>query len=419
MSRARGNEVVSRCIVRAEAKGTLMRTAQSYEGRRIKFDNRTLYNFGSCSYLGLERHPELRAAAVAAMDEYGTQFSISRAYLECGLYQELESNLEKMTGRPVLVAPSTTLAHIAALPVLIQDNDAVLLDHFAHASLHSATELLGDAPVHLVRHSRMDQVDQLVGELSCQYDRIWLIIDGIYSMFGDVAPFNELASLLDSYPRLHIYIDDAHATSWLGTHGRGGALMHFGHHDRVVVALSLNKAFSAAGGALALPNTELKMQIRRCGGPMLFSGPIQPPMLGAAVASSRLHLGVDHVDRQHELLRRIDYTLVAADKACLPLATRCQTPIFFIPCDSVDQVTDTVRGFFNRGFYVCPSIFPAVPLNRPGIRFTITLHNELEDIDAFIATARFMVKERLGKTVGSLGLIPDDSGPRAADSGNY
>ena len=110
-------------MAEAVAKCTMTRTAARNEGRCVELDGRKLYSFGSCSYLGLERRPELRAAAAAAVDEYGTQFSFSRAYLECALYQELESNLEKITGRPTLVAPSTTLAHMAALPVLVRDND--------------------------------------------------------------------------------------------------------------------------------------------------------------------------------------------------------------------------------------------------------------------------------------------------------
>ncbi len=68
-------------------------------------------------------------------------------------------------------------------------------------------------------------------------------------MRGDFAPYAELRALLDRYPQLYLYVDDAHATSWYGKHGRGAALMELGTHERVVVALSLNKAFSAAGGA--------------------------------------------------------------------------------------------------------------------------------------------------------------------------
>jgi len=394
VSSTRSNQMVCRSMAAAEAKGTMMRTAGRYLGRWVELGDRMLRNFGTCAYLAFDRRPELRNAVITATEEYGAQFSISRVYLECALYRELECNLERIAGRPTLVAPATTLAHMAALPVIVHDEDAVIIDQFAHASLHSATDLLRDVPVHLVRHSRIDQIDHLIQSLSPRHENIWLVVDGLYSMFGDFAPFQELAGLLDRWPQLHLYIDDAHATGWLGTHGRGGALTHFGHHKRVVVALSLNKAFGAAGGALALPDAELKTRIRRCGGPMLFSSPIQPPMLGAAVASSKLHLSDQHAATQAELLHRIDFTIAAAERARLPLATQHRTPIFFIPCDSVDQATDEAQRLLSEGFYVCPSAFPAVPVNRPGVRFTITLHNELEDIAALVEAAMAGIQRR-------------------------
>ena len=93
--------------------------------------------------------------------------------------------------------------------------------------------------------------------------------------------------------------------SWTGKHGRGVALTHLGDSERVVVALSLNKAFSGAGGALALPSDALRRRIRHCGGTMVFSGPIQPPMLGAAVASAKLHLDPSFDGLQAELHERI------------------------------------------------------------------------------------------------------------------
>ena len=382
----------------AESKGTMLRTAGRYEGRRIELDGRMLLNFGTCSYMALDKRSELRDAAAEAARAFGTQFSISRAYLECPLYRELESDLGEMVRRPVVVAPSTTLAHMAALPTIVRDEDAVVIDQFAHVSLHTAARLLRDVPVHLVRHSRLDVLEQLLTELSGRHGRIWLVIDGLYSMFGDFAPFEELAQLLERWPQLYLYVDDAHATGWLGTHGCGGALTQFGAHDRVTVALSLNKSFAAAGAALALPDEETKLRIRRCGGPMLFSGPIQPPMLGAALASVKLHRSADHPPAQAELLRRIDYARAAADRVGLDLATNFRTPIFFVRRDSVDQATSEVRWLMQRGFYVCASAFPAVPMNLPGIRFTITLHTDQADIDALIgAIAEAALEPRIDR----------------------
>jgi 7-keto-8-aminopelargonate synthetase-like enzyme len=92
-------------------------------------------------------------------------------------------------------------------------------------------------------------------------------------------------------------------------------------------------------------------------------------------------------------MRRIVYARTAAKEARLPLATSDRTPIFFLSCDSVGECIDAARQFGELGFFVCPSAFPAVPVNRPGVRFTVGLHNELGDIDALIAAARQVIPE--------------------------
>ena len=95
VSSTRSNDLVCRSMAAAEAKGTMMRRAGHYCGRFVELDGRMLRNLGTCSYLGFDKRPELKRAAIAATEEYGTQFSISRAYLECALYQELEMQSRK------------------------------------------------------------------------------------------------------------------------------------------------------------------------------------------------------------------------------------------------------------------------------------------------------------------------------------
>ncbi len=377
-------DTADRFVGAAEEQGVIMNRGGRYSGCGVEVDGLELKNFGSCSYLGLEVRPELKNGACDAAQRYGTQFPFSRAYLENPLYQELEAALRAMTDRHALVAASTTLAHFAALPVLMRDGDAVLVDQFVHASVHAATSLLRDTPIELLRHQRMDLLEDRLRALSPTCRRIFYLCDGVYSMRGDFAPFAELRALMERYPALHLYIDDAHATSWFGKGGRGAALSALGDSERVVVALSLNKAFAAAGGALLLPNQKLVQRIRRCGGPMLFSGPIQPPMLGAAVASARLHLSPEFPALQAELEGRIQHMAAALDRAELPRASHDETTVFMLPCDAPPIVFDVVRSLRKAGFYACPSVFPAVPVNQPGVRFTVTMHNSREDIDDFV-----------------------------------
>lgn len=386
LTRERKNNTVNRLIGEAEQQGLVCNTAESPNGPRCRLLGKDLSNFASCSYMALEAHPALRAGAAAALEEYGTQFAFSRAYLEAPLYQELEAALERITGRPTLVAASTTLAHLSALPVLVNDDDVVLIDQFAHASLHMATELLKGTLVERVRHNRMDMLEDKIKAHTRPGQRVWYVCDGVYSMLGDFTDFAALRGLLARYPQLHLYIDDAHATSWAGKHGRGAALTQLGDSERVIVTLSLNKAFSGAGGALALPTVELYGRLRRCGGTMVFSGPIQPPMLGASVASAKLHLEPSFAEMQAELLARLHTARAAIVRSELAVASSDETPIFMVQFDAAEQARRAVKEMMARGYYCSLSTFPAVPMDRPSLRFTVSRHNDLAEVPRFVET---------------------------------
>src|SRR6478609_9035672 len=394
LTRERKNKTVNRILEEARKFGLICNLAESANGPQCTIRGRQLSNFGSCSYMALECHPALVAGAAAALEEYGTQFHFSRAYVEAPLYVELEEALDAITGRPTLVAASTTLAHLSALPVLINDDDVVLIDQFAHASLHMATELLKGTLVERVRHNRMDFLEDKIKEHTRAGRAIWFVCDGVYSMLGDFAPFAALRELLERYPQLHLYVDDAHAVSWTGKHGRGVALTELGHSERVVVALSLNKAFSGAGGALALPSEALRRRIRHCGGTLVFSGPIQPPMLGAAVASAKLHLDPSFATLQDELYQRIRTAREAIARYELRVATEDWTPICMVQFDSAERARRAASEIMDRGYYCCYSSFPAVPIDRPSLRFTLSRHNSLAETARFVETLADVVGTR-------------------------
>jgi 7-keto-8-aminopelargonate synthetase-like enzyme len=211
-------------------------------------------------------------------------------------------------------------------------------------------------------------------------------------MLGDFAPYDALHFLLDKYPQLHLYVDDAHATSWLGPHGRGSALSQLADCDRMLVALSLNKAFSAAGGAIVYPNRAMRQRVRECGGPMLFSGPIQPPLLGAALAAAKLHMEPEFAELQHDLTDRIDAVNSLCDRLGIPLVNHEPSPIFFVRCGPVEDTFRLLHALREAGFFACAGMFPAVPHNKSGPRFTVSTHNTYADIhdflDAFATLAR-------------------------------
>jgi 7-keto-8-aminopelargonate synthetase-like enzyme len=374
----------------AEDARTLLQTADegAFSGRFMAYEGRQVLNFVCCSYLGLEQRADLKRAAISAIEQLGVQFSCSRAVIQSPQYEELEAALGRMTGGTAIVSASTTLAHIAALPVIVGPRDAVIIDQQAHASLHTACALLR-VPIDVVRHSRMNQLEDRLKLLSTKHEKVWYVLDGLYSMLGDFAPIAELRDLLQRYPALHLYVDDAHSTSWAGTHGRGYALERLPDRERVVGVLSLNKAFSAGGGALILHNEQLARQVRRAGGPLVFGGPLQPPLLAAAVASAKLHLSPELPLLQHALAERIDLTLKLADEYDVPFEDSSASPIFFIRCRTPEKTFSMIKGLReDHAIYTCPAFFPIVPRGQAGVRITVSLHNTMDDIRTLMSALR-------------------------------
>ena len=182
---------------------------ETITGKTLSIDNQKLTNFGSCSYLGLETNSILKEGAIDAVNRFGTQFSSSRTYLSLGLYHELESMLRDIFEKPLIVTASTTLGHLATLPVIIGENDAIVLDLQVHSSVQMACKILKarKVPIYVIPHNNMEALEKKIKNLNNQYDRIWYLADGVYSMYGDFAPFEKLEYFLNKYAKFHLYID--------------------------------------------------------------------------------------------------------------------------------------------------------------------------------------------------------------------
>ena len=368
------------------------------DGRSVRVRGQSALHFASCSYLGLELDPRLVEGVVDAVRRYGTQLSVSRAFLSAPPYAALEAMLGEITGGAVLVTPNTTLASAAALPSLVGERDAVLLDHQVHMTVQQVVPLLQrmGVPVAYVRHGRLDRLETRIAELAPRHRHVWFLLDGVYSMHGDLAPMDALAWLLARHEQLHLYVDDAHGTSWTGRNGRGHALEHLGDRRRVVVALSLNKAFGAAGGALVLPDEATRRWVRHTAAPMSFTGPLQPPMLGAALASARIHRSGEVETLQEALRARIRHANRRAEELDLPLLHRREiVPIRFVGLGPRAASTAMAEHLLARGLLTSCAVFPAVPAHQTGIRFTLTRHHRLEDVDRLLEEMAAFLPEAL------------------------
>jgi 7-keto-8-aminopelargonate synthetase-like enzyme len=354
----------------------------------IYLEGKKVINFGSCSYLGLEFDNRLKEASKQAIDDFGTQFSESRAYVSISLYKELEELFEKIFDSPVVITQTTTLGHIAAIPVLVGSEDCIIMDHQVHNSVQIAVNLVKSqgVTVELLRHNRIDLLEERVKFLRSKYKKIWYMADGIYSMYGDVSPVKEVYALMDKYPELHYYVDDAHGMSIYGKHGRGYVLNEMPIHKKAIVATSLVKAFPTGGAVLIFPTKEQAHLVRSCGSTLITSGPMQPSQLGAAIAAAKIHLTDEIYEMQNDLQDNIRFANLMLKKYNLPVVAPSDAAVFFIGVSLPKLGHNMVHRMMNKGYYVNLGIFPAVPMKNTGIRFTITKLHTYSQIEKMISS---------------------------------
>ncbi|WP_291724293.1 bifunctional aminotransferase class I/II-fold pyridoxal phosphate-dependent enzyme/GNAT family N-acetyltransferase [Bernardetia sp.] len=361
---------------------------EEIKGSKITIHDAEVINFGSCSYLGLEYHSKIKEGIIEKTQKFGSQFSTSRTYLSLGIYEELESYLEKIFEKPVIASASTTLGHFAALPVVVEEGDAVILDLQVHSSVQLATQILKakKIPTYVIPHNSMKALESKIKSLQNKHKKIWYLADGVYSMYGDAAPLKELEYFMNTYKQFHLYIDDAHGMSWVGKNGVGYVRSKIEHHDKMILATSLNKSFASAGGVLVFPNEELRNRVKNCGSTLIFSGPIQPPMLGAAIASAKLHLSEDIEIYQKEIKDKIDFVNDKLEKLGLPQYEKSDTPLFFIPVGLPRITRNIVKRMKSKGFYMNSAAFPAVPMKKSGLRFMVNRNLSYEELENMLTT---------------------------------
>ncbi|CAN5409108.1 aminotransferase class I/II-fold pyridoxal phosphate-dependent enzyme [soil metagenome] len=356
------------------------------DGRHITIRGQKLLFFGSCGYLGLEHDPRLKAAAMEAADKYGTQFSSSRAYVSSRYYQEAEDLMRKMFNRPSVIVQSLTVGHMSNIPVLVGDSDAVIMDAQVHDSVQTAVQLLKarNIRIELVRHNRIDMLEQRIKSLKDSYRKIWYMADGVYSMQGDYTPVKDLYKLLDRYDQLHLYLDDIHGMSWAGPNGTGYVMSQVEYHERLYLTTGFTKAFGVAGGLLVYPDEAHLKLIRNTSKAFIFSIQMPPMILGAVIASAKIHLTDEIYTMQNELKKKIEHFNAKAKELQLPLISETDSPIMFIGVGKPDTGYNMVRRLMNAGYYLNISVFPSVAYNNTGLRIPLNNKMSIEDIDGIL-----------------------------------
>jgi 7-keto-8-aminopelargonate synthetase-like enzyme len=373
-------------------------TDHCLNGQTVKVFNRDLHHFANCSYLGLELDPRIKEAAKDAIDRYGMQFSCSKTYLSSQFYEILEDKLRQIFNKPVIVPPTTSLGHISWIPNVVHKNDVVIMDQQVHRSVQNAVMIAkaNGTAVEIVRHNRMDLLEDKIIELSQKYQKIWYMADGVYSMFGDVAPVQELYDLMDRYEQFNLYVDDAHGMSWTGKNGQGYFLSKVSYfHDKLCLITSLCKGFGTNGAVMVFANEAKKAMIKYIGSTLIFSGPLPPASLAAGIVAADIHLSEEINFRQEVLHKKMQFFVDKSNALNLPLVRQDLSPICFIgtglnPHHSIDIAHDLQKD----GFFVNASTFPIVPLKNAGLRITLNVNCADETINNLLISIKNRMDER-------------------------
>jgi 7-keto-8-aminopelargonate synthetase-like enzyme len=394
----------------AKQQGTIHLYAEDtvLDGRTIQINGRNLFHFATTSYLGLEYDHRLKNAAIAAITKYGTQFPLSKTYISHPVYQQLESKIETMYGMPAIVTKNSTLGHLGVIPNLIKDEEGIILDHQVHWSVQNASLplKLRNIPVEMIRHNNLQMLEDKIKDLSAKCNKIWYMADGVYSMFGDYAPVNELLALSKKYPQLQLYFDDVHGMSWRGKNGTGFVLDILKElPENVFLMSTLSKSFGASGAAFFCPDKKLYDRIKNFGGPLTFSAQLEPASVAAACASADIHLSDEITILQQELEQKISLFNKLITKSTLPVITPNNSPVFFLGTAMPMTAYKLVQRLFNEGYFVNPGLYPAVPVKNTGIRITISRNNGDEQIKGLTEALEYHYPLVLEETSNTLNKV--------------
>ncbi len=383
------NEIVNQIVFNLRDEGIVhlkLDDVPMPDRRLVYLNGREILNFSSCNYIGLEADERLKQAAISAIERYGTQYYCVRAYTSLYPYQELEDLMRQIFGFPAIVMPTTMLGHLSCLPSLVSNDDAVIMDHQVHTSVQMTVKILKANGVHaeMMRHNRMDYLENRIQKLGSEYRKVWYLADGVYSMYGNIAPMGDLYELLQRYEQFRLYIDDSHGMSWTGKHGSGSVLQGMPFHPNLYLISSLGKAFGASGGVAVFHDNAVKEMVMNTGKPLIFTGPLQPPTLGAAVASAKIHLTDEIEVLQDRLKTNIDYFVEKAKSLQLPIISKDRTPIFFLAVGRLEVGSKLVKALLEAGFYAGIACYPSVPYNNTGVRFMVTMNHDKSDIDGVL-----------------------------------
>lgn len=376
--------------VQAAGLYPFFRPIESEQDTEVYMGGKKVLMFGSNSYMGLTSHPKVKEAAIKAIQKYGTGCAGSR-YLNgtLDIHIELENKLAQYVGKDGAIIYSTGFqSNLGAIPTVTGRNDYIILDELDHASIIDGARLSFGKTLKY-RHNDMDALEKVLQR--CESDRIKLIVvDGIFSMEGDIAKLPEIVALAEKY-NANVMVDDAHSLGVIGEGGRGVS-SHFGLTDKVDVIMgTFSKSLASLGGFLAADERTINY-IKHQSRSLIFSASMTPSSTASVLAA--LEIIMSEPERIEHLWKITNYSIETLRSHGFDIG-HTVTPIIPI------LIRDNLKTFMytklllEEGLFVNPVPAPAVPEDSTLIRFSLMATHTKEQVD-FAIDKLIKVGKKLG-----------------------
>lgn len=345
---------------------------------RTTIDGRELINFATYNYIGMCGDPQVSQAAKDAIEQYGTSACASRLISgEKPLHRELERELADLVGVEdsiILVGGHAT--NVTTIGHLFGTDDLVIYDSLSHNSILQGCFLSGASLV-AFPHNDTEALDKILSDRRHRYQRVLIVIEGVYSTDGDIADLPTFITLKQKY-KTFLMVDEAHSIGAIGKTGRGiGEYYDIDPNDIDLWMGTLSKSFASCGGYIA-GSSALVEYLKYTAPGFVFSVGMSPPNAAATLAAVRVLKA--EPERAIRLQERAKLFLDLAKKQGLNTGMSQDSPVIpIIVGDSLKSI-QLSQNLFKRGINVPFMIYPSVPQNGARLRFFITCNHTEEQI---------------------------------------
>ncbi len=359
----------------------------------VEMEGKPRIMLGSNNYLGLTGDKRVKQGALDALNRYGTGITGSR-FLNgtLDLHVELERELAEWLGaESALVFTTGHQANLGSLGTILGPSDTVVVDSGDHASILDGC-ILSRAKIRAFRHNRLDKLERTLEKAAADGGGILVVVDGVFSTEGDVAPLPEIADLCDRFGA-RLMVDEAHALGVLGARGAGASEL-LGVEDRIDLRMAtFSKSLASCGGVI-VGQADVIEFLRIQSRPFIFTASAVPAAVGAALAAVRICRSDEgrelfaqvlaNARYLHTGLRELGFRVVEPTR--LADGTEVVTPVVPVVIGDDWKAVFLWKALYEAGVYVNVMIHPAVPPSGALLRTSVMATHDRETLDRALAT---------------------------------